>query len=128
MTNGDKLQQILNIDNNCIEVWGEDGKIFFSVTQEWWNSESDNKGEWQKSDIPESMLCKCSKCGWQLGAYTHNFCANCGADMRTETQYAKDILHKAIDNTPFADDVYPNIREKLHKAVEDIDMRGKANE
>lgn len=43
------------------------------------------KGEWQKSDIPESMLCKCSKCGWQLGAYTHHYCANCGADMRGKT-------------------------------------------
>ena len=39
-------------------------------------------GEWGKSDIPESILSKCSVCGFNLGAYTHNFCPNCGADMR----------------------------------------------
>ena len=39
-------------------------------------------GEWLNSDIPESILSKCSVCGFNLGAYTHNFCPNCGADMR----------------------------------------------
>lgn len=42
------------------------------------------KGKWTKSDIPESVLSKCSICGWNLGAYSHKFCANCGADMRGE--------------------------------------------
>lgn len=40
------------------------------------------QGEWLKSDIPESILSKCSLCGFNCGAYTHNFCPNCGADMR----------------------------------------------
>ena len=40
------------------------------------------KGKWLKSDIGGSMLQKCSVCGWQLGAYTHRYCAMCGADMR----------------------------------------------
>lgn len=39
-------------------------------------------GEWMKSDIPESVLAKCSYCGFDCGAYTHNFCPNCGAEMR----------------------------------------------
>ncbi len=39
-------------------------------------------GEWVSSDIPESILSKCSVCGFQLGAFTFNFCPNCGADMR----------------------------------------------
>lgn len=41
-------------------------------------------GEWLKSDIPESLLAKCSICGFDCGAYSHNFCPNCGADMRGE--------------------------------------------
>lgn len=39
-------------------------------------------GKWIKSDVPESMLAKCSLCGFDCGAYSHNFCPNCGADMR----------------------------------------------
>lgn len=40
------------------------------------------QGEWQVSDIPESTLCKCSICNFNLGAYSFNFCPQCGADMR----------------------------------------------
>ena len=40
------------------------------------------KGEWQETDTPESTLCKCSICNFDLGAYTFNFCPNCGAEMR----------------------------------------------
>ena len=40
------------------------------------------QGEWQVTDIPESTLCKCSICNFDLGAYSFNFCPNCGADMR----------------------------------------------
>ena len=40
------------------------------------------RGEWLKSDVPESILAKCSLCGFDCGAYTHNFCPNCGADMK----------------------------------------------
>ena len=39
-------------------------------------------GEWLKSDMPESVLAKCSICGFDCGAKTHNFCPECGADMR----------------------------------------------
>lgn len=42
-------------------------------------------GEWLKSDIPESILSKCSVCGFNLGAYSFNFCPMCGADMRGES-------------------------------------------
>ena len=41
----------------------------------------ENKGEWIESDIPESMLHKCSKCGYQLGAYSFNYCPMCGREM-----------------------------------------------
>ena len=42
------------------------------------------QGEWKETDIPESTLCKCSVCNFDLGAYSFNFCPNCGADMRGE--------------------------------------------
>ena len=39
------------------------------------------QGEWLESDVPESTLAKCSICGFDCGAKTHNFCPNCGAGM-----------------------------------------------
>lgn len=42
------------------------------------------QGEWKETDIPKSTLCKCSICNFDLGAYSFNFCPNCGADMRGE--------------------------------------------
>ena len=38
-------------------------------------------GEWTDNEIQGSMLSKCSLCGYPCGAYTLNFCPNCGAKM-----------------------------------------------
>lgn len=38
-------------------------------------------GQWVESDIPGSMLSKCTVCGFRCGAYTFNFCPHCGAKM-----------------------------------------------
>ena len=51
-----------------------DGKTNFSRPQ----------GKWIESDVPESILVKCSICGFHCGAITYNFCPNCGADMRED--------------------------------------------
>lgn len=45
---------------------------------------AERKGEWVKSHVPESVLAECSVCGYDCGAYSMNFCPNCGADMRGE--------------------------------------------
>ena len=50
------------------------------------------QGEWLKSDVPESILAKCSLCGFDCGAYTHNFCPNCGADMRKTESARPDTI------------------------------------
>jgi len=41
-------------------------------------------GRWITSHIPESMLCECSECGFTCGAYSFNYCPNCGAKMEVE--------------------------------------------
>ena len=38
-------------------------------------------GRWVDNGIPESILSKCSVCGFSCGAYTFNYCPNCGAKM-----------------------------------------------
>ena len=39
MTNGEKIQTILDIDKDCTEVYGENGTMTFTVTQDFWNAE-----------------------------------------------------------------------------------------
>ena len=41
-------------------------------------------GEWIDNGIPDSMLSKCNMCGYPAGAYSFNFCPNCGARMKKE--------------------------------------------
>lgn len=44
------------------------------------------RGRWiRPTRVPDSMLDECSVCGFDTGAYTFNFCPNCGADMRGES-------------------------------------------
>lgn len=39
-------------------------------------------GRWVKpTRVPDSMLDECSLCGFDCGAYTFNYCPNCGAKM-----------------------------------------------
>lgn len=38
-------------------------------------------GHWIPSHIPESILDECSECGFSCGAFTFNYCPNCGARM-----------------------------------------------
>lgn len=37
------------------------------------------------------------------------------------TELAKEIVHKMIDNSDIAEDAYPNLRQKMHEAVERLD-------
>lgn len=41
-------------------------------------------GRWIDNGIPESVLSGCSICGYSCGAYTFNYCPNCGAKMDLE--------------------------------------------
>ena len=39
MTNGEKIQTILDVDRDCTKVHGENGTMTFTVTQDFWNAE-----------------------------------------------------------------------------------------
>ena len=39
------------------------------------------KGHWIPSHVPESILDECSECGFSCGAFTFNYCPNCGCCM-----------------------------------------------
>lgn len=38
-------------------------------------------GRWLPSNIPDSILDKCSECGFDTGAFTFRYCPSCGAKM-----------------------------------------------
>lgn len=38
--------------------------------------------EWIDNGIPDSILSKCSNCGYTAGAFSFNFCPKCGAKMK----------------------------------------------
>ena len=42
------------------------------------------KATWGPSDVPNSMLSKCSNCGFDTAAATFKFCPMCGAEMKNE--------------------------------------------
>lgn len=49
MTNGEKIQTILDVDRDCTEVHGDNGTTTFTVTLDFWNAEYK---EPNKSEIP----------------------------------------------------------------------------
>ena len=45
-------------------------------------------GRWEtNSDRPDSLICSICKCGFDMWKHDpHNYCPNCGADMRGEEE------------------------------------------
>lgn len=37
------------------------------------------------------------------------------------TEFAKEIVHEMIDNSVIADDAYPDLKQRMHEAVERLD-------
>lgn len=42
-------------------------------------------------------------------------------EPRTETEIARAIVHKMIDDAVIAEDVYPDLRQKMHDAVDEYE-------
>lgn len=72
------------------------------------------------------IVFECSECGEKIDCEPSNFCPNCGADMRTPVEIARNIVHEAIDHSAWSDTV--NTAE-MHKVVDDkyAEIRGDAN-
>lgn len=46
--------------------------------------------EWVDNGIQDSMLSECSLCGFPCGAYTFNYCPNCGEKMSVNYKSSKN--------------------------------------
>ena len=49
-------------------------------------------------------------------------------EPQTETEIAKAIVHKMIDDAVIAEDAYPDLRQKMHDAVDEYEPQTGGNE
>ena len=74
----------------------------------------------------------CNECVFVKGS---GWCDNCNGkpkgldalpnnrkdEPQTETEIAKAIVHKMIDDAVIAEDAYPDLRQKMHDAVDEYE-------
>ena len=46
-----------------------------------------------------------------------------GDEQQTEVGVARALVHKAIDESDIADEAYPNLRQKMHDAVDTYEQQ-----
>lgn len=91
MTNGEKIQTIIDVDRDCTEVYGENGTMTFTVTQDFWNTKykEPKTGHWIATNdyvttaYGTLYYYRCSCCG-EDSLEDGDFCPNCGAKMESE--------------------------------------------
>ena len=66
---------------------------------------ADRKTEPQTCDDCVWNVCNYNKVDWE----------------RTDTEIAKAIVHKMIDDAVIAEDAYPDLRQKMHDAVDEYE-------
>lgn len=102
-----------------------DGNVFDRIHEAPTIEPQRKKGKWQITEAyPHNVYCsECHKkfaqthwAVWEDGSLPRNFCPNCGTDMRTPVETARDIVHTAIDNSVWSDTV--DVSE-MHKVVDD---------
>ena len=59
--------------------------------------------------------------GYNLSPVDKDINVRSKTEPQTETEIAKAIVHKMIDNSVIAEDAYPDLRQRMHKAVERLD-------
>ena len=62
MTNGEKIQTILDVDRDCTEVHGDNGAMTFTVTSDFWNAEYKEPSSSGKPNKSIEEKCPCYYC------------------------------------------------------------------
>ena len=89
--------------------------------------------------IEEWQSARCAACGkyyttpYMYYFYEYAYCPSCGASMtedepQTETEIAKAIVHKMIDDAVIAEDAYPDLRQNMHDAVDEYEPQTEREE
>ena len=67
-------------EKHCCHRWS---KVIRDTVEEMKQEQEPKTGHWISSHISGSILDECSECGFSCGAFTFNYCPNCGARMVT---------------------------------------------
>lgn len=71
---------------------------------------------------------------WEQYITNDTFYCACGVkadrktEPQTETEIAKAIVHKMIDDAVIAEDAYPDLRQKMHDAVDEYESQTERSE
>ena len=85
---------------------------------------------YEPKDEPQTEMPRCSVNGTpfdECGFCEYFNCDTCKCEAdepQTDaeiTELAKEIVHKMIDNSDIAEDAYPDLRQRMHEAVERLD-------
>jgi len=106
------LLDATNIDTSADEMKVLDDFLFRCWQMGWLD-------RYDTADTPQT---DCDKCIWSVCNYNK-------VDWDTDTpltdaeitELAKEIVHTMIDNSDIAEDAYPDLRQRMHEAVERLD-------
>ena len=77
------------------------------------------KSEIKQADTPQE---DCDRCIWSVCNYNKvDWDADTPQTDAEITELAKEIVQKMIDDAVIAEDAYPDLRQRMHEAVERLD-------
>ena len=103
MTNGEKIQTILDIDKDCTEVYGKNGMMTFSVSQDWWNAEY--KEPTTKNDLGVDCISRDEVCRYVAEFVNHEF----------STREEEELIDNIITGIECMPSVTPQLSSELEK-------------
>ena len=83
-----------------------------------------NECHYEPKDEPQTVeTMSCQECKhWDNGCTADYFCKYEPKDEpQTETEIARAIVHRIIDDAVIAEDAYPDLRQKMHDAVDEYE-------
>ena len=110
MTNGERIQTILDVDRDCTEVHGENGTMTFTVTQDFWNAEY--KEPTTKNDLGVDAISRQAVIDLMMQKWGENFSGD-------------DAMQESIDAVRVMPTVTPQQRTgRWIKVIDEIDSLG----
>ena len=91
------------------------------VGEDWYEigeAEYDNVAD---GNVRYGIYAKTDEMADKVGEVFDKLMAERKTDPQTETEIAKAIVHKMIDDAVIAEDAYPDLRQKMHDAVDEYE-------
>lgn len=77
---------------------------------------------------PNSFVVFMMEKGWLNERKIIEDLEDCKDEPQTEIEIVKETIHKMIDNAELAEDAYPDLRQRLHDAVDEYELQTERSE